>query len=130
MARFYGLTGALDMDYLGTMSGSIYLRVKKPYLRDMFEYIIKYVGSSASTAPAHRHLEPNRGPRERAWRRKNYIPVVALPDDLTRLVIKSGRPTQLNDQQSSFGCDCVAETIGDSGAVSPPNRQPPNRQCR
>jgi diapolycopene oxygenase len=59
MARFYGLTGAKDMDYLSTMSGSIYRRVKNPYLRDMFEYFIKYVGSSASAAPGFMNLMPN-----------------------------------------------------------------------
>jgi len=59
VARFYGLKGALDMDYLSTMSGSIYRRLKNPYLRDMFEYFIKYVGSSASAAPGFMNLMPN-----------------------------------------------------------------------
>lgn len=59
MMRFYGLFGARDMDYLNTMSGSIYKRVKNPYLRDIFEYFIKYVGSSASDAPGFMNLMPN-----------------------------------------------------------------------
>lgn len=59
MVRFYGLTGSSDMDYLSTMSGSIYKRLRNPYLRDMFEYFIKYVGSSACDAPGFMNLMPN-----------------------------------------------------------------------
>ncbi len=59
MARFYGITGAADMDYLHTMSGGIRKRVENPYLRDMFEYFIKYVGSSAMDAPGFMNLMPN-----------------------------------------------------------------------
>ena len=59
MARFYGLRGAGDMDYLNTMAGGIRKRVENPYLRDMFEYFIKYVGSSALDAPGFMNLMPN-----------------------------------------------------------------------
>lgn len=59
MARFYGLRGARDMDYLNTMSGSIERRVKNPYLRSIFEYFIKYVGSSADDSPGFMNLMPN-----------------------------------------------------------------------
>ncbi len=57
--RFYGLTDARDLDYLRTMSSSIYKRLRNPYLRDIFEYFIKYVGSSACDAPAFMNLMPN-----------------------------------------------------------------------
>ena len=56
MAKFYGLRGAGDMDWMNTMSGSIYKRLTNPYLRDMFEYFIKYVGSSAMDSPAFMNL--------------------------------------------------------------------------
>lgn len=59
MMKFYGLGGAGDMDYLNTMSGGIRKRVENPYLRDMFEYFIKYVGSSAKDAPGFMNLMPN-----------------------------------------------------------------------
>lgn len=59
MVRFYGLGGAGDMDYLSTMSGGIRKRIENPYLRDMFEYFIKYVGSSATDAPGFMNLMPN-----------------------------------------------------------------------
>jgi diapolycopene oxygenase len=57
--RFYGWHDARDLDYLHTMSGSIRKRVRNPYLRDMFEYFIKYVGSSALDSPAFMNLMPN-----------------------------------------------------------------------
>jgi len=57
--RFYGLRDARDLDYLRSMSGSIYRRISNPYLRDIFEYFIKYVGSSALDSPAFMNLMPN-----------------------------------------------------------------------
>ena len=57
--RFYGMKDARDLDYLRTMSGSISKRLRNPYLRDIFEYFIKYVGSSALDAPAFMNLMPN-----------------------------------------------------------------------
>ena len=57
--RFYGLKDARDLDYLRSMSGSIYKRLSNRYLRDIFEYFIKYVGSSALSSPAFMNLMPN-----------------------------------------------------------------------
>jgi diapolycopene oxygenase len=57
--RFYGIKDAKGLDYLRSMSGSISKRLSNPYLRNMFEYFIKYVGSSASDAPAFMNLMPN-----------------------------------------------------------------------
>lgn len=57
--KFYGWKGARDLDYLRSMSGSIYKRLSNPYLRDIFEYFIKYVGSSALDSPAFMNLMPN-----------------------------------------------------------------------
>ncbi len=57
--RFYGFKDARDLDYLQSMAGSIHKRLSNPYLRDIFEYFIKYVGSSALDAPAFMNLMPN-----------------------------------------------------------------------
>lgn len=57
--RFYGWKEARDLDFLRSMSGSIYKRVSNPYLRDIFEYFIKYVGSSALDSPAFMNLMPH-----------------------------------------------------------------------
>ena len=57
--RFYGMKDARDLDYMRTMSGSISKRLSNQYLRDIFEYFIKYVGSSALDSPAFMNLMPN-----------------------------------------------------------------------
>jgi len=57
--RFYGWRDARDLDYMRSMSGSIYKRLSNRYLRDIFEYFIKYVGSSALDSPAFMNLMPN-----------------------------------------------------------------------
>ncbi len=57
--RFYGLKDARGLDYMGTMAGGIAKRVRNPYLRDIFEYFVKYVGSSAYDAPGFMNLMPN-----------------------------------------------------------------------
>ncbi|MBX6361340.1 phytoene desaturase family protein [Pseudacidobacterium ailaaui] len=57
--QFYGLRDARDLDYSRTMSGSIYQRLSNAYLRDIFEYFIKYVGSSALDSPGFMNLMPN-----------------------------------------------------------------------
>jgi diapolycopene oxygenase len=56
--RFYGWKEARDLDYLHSMSGSIHKRLSNRYLRDIFEYFIKYVGSSALASPAFMNLMP------------------------------------------------------------------------
>jgi diapolycopene oxygenase len=57
--RFYGWRDARDLDYMRSMSASIYKRLSNRYLRDIFEYFIKYVGSSALDSPAFMNLMPN-----------------------------------------------------------------------
>ena len=57
--RFYGWGDARGLDYFRSMSGGIHRRLGNPYLRDIFEYFIKYVGSSALDAPGFMNLMPN-----------------------------------------------------------------------
>jgi diapolycopene oxygenase len=57
--RFYGWREARDLDYLRSMSAGVRQRVSDPYLRDIFEYFIKYVGSSALDSPGFMNLMPN-----------------------------------------------------------------------
>jgi len=56
--RFYSWKETRDLDYMRSMSGSIYKRLSNRYLRDIFEYFIKYVGSSALDSPAFMNLMP------------------------------------------------------------------------
>lgn len=57
--HFYGWREARDLDTLSSMAGGIRRRLSNPYLRDIFEYFIKYVGSSALDAPGFMNLMPN-----------------------------------------------------------------------
>lgn len=57
--RFYKWKEGRDLDFLGSMSQSIYKRLNNPYLRDVLEYFIKYVGSSALDSPAFMNLMPH-----------------------------------------------------------------------
>jgi diapolycopene oxygenase len=58
-ARFYGLRGAAKLDFLGTMAGGIARYFSDEKLRAIFEYFIKYVGSSAYDSPGFMNLMPN-----------------------------------------------------------------------
>lgn len=58
LIRFYGLNGGREMDWTHSMSGAISKRVRNGYLRDIFGYFIKYVGSSANDSPGFMNLMP------------------------------------------------------------------------
>lgn len=59
LVRFYSLRQGRAMDWSNSMAGAIRKRIRDPYLRDMFGYFIKYVGSSANDAPGFMNLMPN-----------------------------------------------------------------------
>ena len=59
LVRFYGVGGGREIDWSSTMSGAIRKRLHNPYLRDIFAYFIKYVGSSANDSPGFMNLMPN-----------------------------------------------------------------------
>lgn len=58
--KFYGLFRlGTKMDHRNTMSQTIHHMISEPHLRAIFEYFIKYVGSSALNAPGFMNLMPN-----------------------------------------------------------------------
>jgi len=57
--KFYGLRGTAGLDFWDSMSGAIEKRISHPKLQAIFEYFIKYVGSSAVHSPAFMNLMPN-----------------------------------------------------------------------
>ncbi len=59
LIRFYGFRGGSDLDWFASMAGRISRTVENPHLRDMFEYFIKYVGSSPYDSPGFMNLMPN-----------------------------------------------------------------------
>lgn len=56
MLRHYGWRLIFKMDHRNTMTESIESRMEDQYLRLIFEYFIKYVGSSAKDAPGYMNL--------------------------------------------------------------------------
>lgn len=56
MLRHYGWRLIFKMDHGHTMSESIYNKLDDEYLRLIFEYFIKYVGSSAKDAPGYMNM--------------------------------------------------------------------------
>jgi diapolycopene oxygenase len=57
-SRFYSLPEILRLDYWHTMHGANRRRLREPHLVDIFDYFIKYVGSSARRAPGFLNLMP------------------------------------------------------------------------
>lgn len=57
-SRFFGFWQFLQFDLLRTMHGGVRRYLKTPHMRDVFDYFIKYVGSSAYRAPAFMNCLP------------------------------------------------------------------------
>ncbi len=60
MVRFYGLVATLrDFDLFSSMNDGVRRRVRNRYLRDILNFFVKYVGSSAYDAPGVLNLLPH-----------------------------------------------------------------------
>jgi diapolycopene oxygenase len=56
--RFYGLSNFLKFDLFRTMHGGVKRFLKTRHMQDIFDYFIKYVGSSAYHSPAFMNCMP------------------------------------------------------------------------
>ncbi len=56
--RFYGLFRFMQFDFLRSMHGGVARHIGEPHLRDVFDFFIKYVGSSAYDAPGFMNCLP------------------------------------------------------------------------
>lgn len=65
--RFYGLRTFPQFDLLRSMHGRVARELRSPYLRDVFDFFIKYVGSSATRAPAFMNCLPTIQFRHDLW---------------------------------------------------------------
>lgn len=65
--RFYGLRNFRGFDLLRTMHGGVSRFVNHPRLRDVLDFFIKYVGSSAYDAPAFMNCLPTIQFRHDLW---------------------------------------------------------------
>ncbi len=66
-ANFYGLTKFFKFDLFRTMHGGVKRFLKTRHMRDIFDYFIKYVGSSAYHAPAFMNCLPTIQFRHDLW---------------------------------------------------------------
>lgn len=64
---FYGLSAFPKFDLFRTMHGGVARRLRSPYLRDIFDFFIKYVGSSAYRSPAFMNCLPTIQFRHDLW---------------------------------------------------------------
>ena len=58
LLRHYGWS-VFELDFLNTMHRAVQRRLPERHLRDIFDFFIKYVGSSAVRAPAFMNLMPH-----------------------------------------------------------------------
>lgn len=68
--KFYDFSAVFKIDFFKTMHGRIAKIIKNPYLVDIMDYFIKYVGSSAYNAPGFMNLMPTIQFRYDLW----YVP--------------------------------------------------------
>lgn len=65
--RHYGLAKFAQFDLLRTMHGGVARHIRHPHLRDIMDFFIKYVGSSARDAPAFMNCLPTIQYRYDLW---------------------------------------------------------------
>jgi len=94
--HFYGLRNFLKFDLLRTMHGGVARFLKTPYMRDVFDYFIKYVGSSAYHAPAFMNCLPTIQFRYDLWYVDGGLYGIAL--GLQRLMEEIGVHVKLNSE--------------------------------
>ncbi|MBS1536860.1 MAG: phytoene desaturase [Bacteroidetes bacterium] len=68
--KFYDFSAVFKIDFFRTMHGRIAKFINNPYLVDIMDYFIKYVGSSAYNAPGFMNLMPTIQFRYDLW----YVP--------------------------------------------------------
>jgi len=95
-ARFYGLAKFPRFDPLRTMHGGVKRFLRTRYLQDVFDYFIKYVGSSAYHAPAFMNCLPTIQFRYDLWYVDGGLYNIAL--GLRRLMDELGIVVRLNSE--------------------------------
>ncbi len=95
-ARFYGIGAFVKFDLLRTMHGGVKRFLDTPHLRDVFDYFIKYVGSSAYHAPAFMNCLPTIQFRHDLWYVDGGLYHIAL--GLQRLMDELGIAVHLESE--------------------------------
>jgi len=92
--EFYGLGKFLKFDLFRTMHGGVARHLKTRHMRDIFDYFIKYVGSSAYHSPAFMNCMPTIQYRYDLWYVDGGLYGIAL--GLQKLLDKLGITVHLN----------------------------------
>lgn len=95
-AEHYGLLKFPKFDLFRTMHGGVSRFLKTPHMRDIFDYFIKYVGSSAYRAPAFMNCMPTIQFRYDLWYVEGGLYHIAL--GLKRLIEELGITVHLNSE--------------------------------
>ena len=106
--RCYGHGKFLQFDLLRSMHGAVASHFRTRYFRDIFDYFIKYVGSSAYRAPAFLNSIPTIQFRHDLWYVEGGLYNIAR--GLQRLVDELGIPIRL-------GCE-ITEIRREGGRVT------------
>lgn len=94
--RFYGLGNFLKFDLFRTMHGGVKRFLKTRHMQDVFDYFIKYVGSSAYHSPAFMNCLPTIQFRYDLWYVDGGLYNIAL--GLQRLMDELGVTVRLNSE--------------------------------
>ncbi|HOY58601.1 MAG TPA: phytoene desaturase family protein [Verrucomicrobiota bacterium] len=95
-ARFYGFWTFAQFDLLRTMHGGVKRFLKTRHMQDVFDYFIKYVGSSAYHAPAFMNCLPTIQFRYDLWYVDGGLYGIAL--GLQRLMDELGVVVRLDSE--------------------------------
>lgn len=106
--RFYGLGNFLKFDLFRTMHGGVKRFLKTRHMQDIFDYFIKYVGSSAYHSPAFMNCLPTIQFRYDLWYVDGGLYNIAV--GLQRLMDELGIVVRLNSE--------VTEVRTQSGRVT------------
>ena len=102
-SRFYGLWKFLQFDFLRTMHGGVARYLKTRHMRDIFDYFVKYVGSSAYRAPAFMNCLPTIQFRHDLWYVEGGLYNIAV--GLRRLLDELGIRVYCNSDVKSICTD-------------------------
>ena len=97
---FYGLGNFLKFDLFRTMHGGVKRYLKTRHMRDIFDYFIKYVGSSAYHSPAFMNCMATIQFRYDLWYVDGGLYHIAL--GLQRLMDELGIKVRLNSEVSEI----------------------------
>lgn len=124
--KFYNLSATFKIDFFRTMHGRISKFFKNKYLIDIFDYFIKYVGSSAYNAPGFMNLMPTIQFKYDLW----YVPggmyniargfeklmseigiKINLNSEVKKIVIENNKAIGIETEKEFFKADYIISNM-------------------